>query len=187
MVVIRLSRGGAKKRPFYHFVVTDKRNRRDGKYIERLGYFNPIAQDNELRINLNKDRMDYWLSKGATPSDRVKSLVKEIQYFGKEGQLEAKAKPAKSKKKKKTPEVKTTPDKATPTETASKKTAAPEKTPAEKPAEATKEKTEKKISASSSAKTTDDTTPATQSESKKTTIEAEASKSSGDTPEEKSD
>jgi len=75
MVSIRLSRGGAKKRPFYHIVVTDQRNRRDGRYIERLGYFNPVAAGgDQMRIDLS--RIDYWISQGAQPSDRVSNLIK---------------------------------------------------------------------------------------------------------------
>jgi small subunit ribosomal protein S16 len=76
MVSIRLSRGGAKKRPFYHIVVTDQRNRRDGRYIERLGYFNPIAVDNKDKIRIDVSRVDYWVGQGAQPSDRVKGLIK---------------------------------------------------------------------------------------------------------------
>jgi small subunit ribosomal protein S16 len=76
MVSIRLSRGGAKKRPFYHIVVTDQRNRRDGRYIERLGYFNPIAADGKDQIRIDLSRIDYWVGQGAQPSDRVKSLLK---------------------------------------------------------------------------------------------------------------
>ena len=76
MVSIRLSRGGAKKRPFYHIVVTDRRNRRDGRYIERLGYFNPIAVDAKDKIRLDLPRIEYWVGQGAQPSDRVKSLLK---------------------------------------------------------------------------------------------------------------
>ncbi len=76
MVSIRLSRGGAKKRPFYHIVVTDQRNRRDGRYIERLGYFNPIAVDGKDRIRIDLPRVDYWIGQGAQPSDRVNSLLK---------------------------------------------------------------------------------------------------------------
>ena len=76
MVTIRLSRGGAKKRPFYHVVVTDSRNRRDGRYIERLGYFNPIAADGKDRIRVDLARIDYWIGQGAQTSDRVKSLLK---------------------------------------------------------------------------------------------------------------
>lgn len=77
MVVIRLSRGGAKKRPFYHLVVTDKRNRRDGRYIERVGYFNPMARGQEVKMNIELDRVEYWQSKGAQLSDRVAKLVKD--------------------------------------------------------------------------------------------------------------
>jgi len=76
MVSIRLSRGGAKKRPFYHVVVTDSRNRRDGRFIERLGYFNPVAKGKEIRLNLNIERINHWISKGAQTSDRVANLVK---------------------------------------------------------------------------------------------------------------
>jgi small subunit ribosomal protein S16 len=77
MVVIRLARGGAKKRPFYHLVVTDKRNRRDGRYIERVGYFNPLAKGQEIRLNIEKERVQHWLSQGAQMSDRVAKLVKD--------------------------------------------------------------------------------------------------------------
>jgi small subunit ribosomal protein S16 len=76
MVSIRLSRGGAKKRPFYHIVVTDQRNRRDGRYIERLGYFNPIAVDAGDKLRVDLSRVDYWIGQGAQPSDRVNALVK---------------------------------------------------------------------------------------------------------------
>ncbi|MCB1920270.1 MAG: 30S ribosomal protein S16 [Candidatus Competibacteraceae bacterium] len=77
MVSIRLSRGGAKKRPFYTIIVTDSRNRRDGRYIERLGFFNPIASGKEERLNMNRERLQYWLNTGAQPSERVISLMKE--------------------------------------------------------------------------------------------------------------
>lgn len=78
MVVIRLSRAGAKKRPFYHIVVTDSRRRRDGNYIEDIGYFNPIARGQEVRLHLENDKLAYWQSVGAQMSDRVKALVKEF-------------------------------------------------------------------------------------------------------------
>ncbi len=77
MVVIRLARGGAKKRPFYRIVATDKRNSRDGRFLEKLGYFNPIASGQERRLEMNLDRVEYWISQGAQPSDRVVGLVKE--------------------------------------------------------------------------------------------------------------
>ncbi|MDH5191604.1 MAG: 30S ribosomal protein S16 [Gammaproteobacteria bacterium] len=76
MVTIRLSRGGAKKKPFYHVVVTDSRNRRDGRYIERLGFFNPVAKGQEEKLRLDKERIEYWQSKGAQTSDRVAKLLK---------------------------------------------------------------------------------------------------------------
>lgn len=79
MVTIRLARAGAKKRPFYHIVVTDSRNRRDGSYIERLGFFNPVATGNEVRLNLDSERISHWISKGAQASERVSKLVKEQQ------------------------------------------------------------------------------------------------------------
>ncbi len=77
MVTIRMSRGGAKKRPFYHVVVTDSRNRRDGRYIERLGFFNPVARGNEETLRLDMERIDFWLSKGARRSERVAKLIKQ--------------------------------------------------------------------------------------------------------------
>lgn len=76
MVVIRLSRTGAKKRPFYHIVVADKRRARDGRFIENLGYFNPIASGKDVRLSLDLARVDHWVSQGAQPSDRVQSLIK---------------------------------------------------------------------------------------------------------------
>lgn len=79
MVTIRLSRGGAKNRPFYHVVVTDSRNGRDGRYIERIGFFNPVARGNEQRLSLDSERVVYWKSKGAQPSERVASLIKDAQ------------------------------------------------------------------------------------------------------------
>ncbi len=77
MVVIRLSRAGAKKRPFYHVVVTDSRRRRDSNYIESIGYFNPVARGEEVRLHLDLDKLTHWKSVGAQLSDRVNSLVKE--------------------------------------------------------------------------------------------------------------
>jgi small subunit ribosomal protein S16 len=76
MVTIRMARGGAKKRPFYQIVVTDSRNRRDGRFIERVGFFNPVARGNEERLRIDRERVDYWLSQGAQASDRVASLLK---------------------------------------------------------------------------------------------------------------
>lgn len=77
MVKIRLARGGAKKHPFYHIVVTDGRNKRDGRYIERLGFFNPMATGQEIKLRLDNDRVQHWITNGAQPSDRVAKLIKE--------------------------------------------------------------------------------------------------------------
>lgn len=75
MVAIRLARGGAKKRPFYHIVVTDHRSKRDGRHIERIGFFNPIASGKEVRLELNRERAEYWMKQGAKPSERVATLL----------------------------------------------------------------------------------------------------------------
>ena len=75
MVRIRLARHGSKKRPFYHITVADQRRSRDGRFIERLGYFNPVARGNAQEYLIEMDRVDYWLSKGAQPTDMVKKLV----------------------------------------------------------------------------------------------------------------
>jgi len=77
MVTIRLARGGAKKKPFYHITVSDSRRARDGRFIERIGFFNPVARGQEERLRLDLDRMAYWLSQGAQVSDRVSSLAKD--------------------------------------------------------------------------------------------------------------
>jgi len=75
-VVIRLARAGTKKRPFYHVVVADSRAARDGRFIERLGYFNPLLpKDNETRLKLDLDKAKSWLEKGAQPSDRVSRFL----------------------------------------------------------------------------------------------------------------
>lgn len=76
MVTIRLARGGSKKSPFYHLTVTDSRNRRDSGYIERVGYYNPMARGAELPLSIDMPRVEYWLGQGAKPSDRVASLIK---------------------------------------------------------------------------------------------------------------
>ena len=77
MVVIRLARGGSKKRPFYNIVATDKQNRRDSNYIERLGYFNPKASEKEQAMRLAQDRLTYWTGVGAQISPTVKRLIKD--------------------------------------------------------------------------------------------------------------
>lgn len=76
MVVIRLSRHGAKNRPFYHVVVADQRFARDGRYIERVGYYSPLASGQEQKLDLNIERVEHWVKQGAQPSDRVLDLIK---------------------------------------------------------------------------------------------------------------
>ncbi len=77
MVTIRLSRGGSKKRPFYHLTVADSRRARDGRYIERVGFFNPIARGQEERLRVDNTRIDHWVSQGAQLSERVAKLLKD--------------------------------------------------------------------------------------------------------------
>ncbi|MBM6552150.1 30S ribosomal protein S16 [Marinomonas ostreistagni] len=77
MVTIRLSRGGSKKRPFYHLSVADSRRARDSRFIERVGFFNPVARGQEERLRVDLDRVNHWVGQGAQLSDRVAQLVKE--------------------------------------------------------------------------------------------------------------
>lgn len=77
MVTIRLARGGSKKRPFYHLTVTDSRSSRNGRYIERVGFFNPLARGQEVRLSVDSARIEHWVGTGAQMSDRVVQLVKE--------------------------------------------------------------------------------------------------------------
>ena len=77
MVIIRLARAGAKKKPFYYITVTDQRNPRDGRFIERVGFFNPVARGKEERLRINLDRVAHWSAQGAQTSQRVTALVKE--------------------------------------------------------------------------------------------------------------
>ncbi len=79
MVVIRLARGGAKKRPFFNVVVADSRNRRDGRFIERVGFYNPIAGEGQESLRLSLDRIDHWKHLGAKLSDTVAGLVKQAR------------------------------------------------------------------------------------------------------------
>lgn len=78
MVVIRLARSGAKKRPFFNMVVADSRNRRDGRFIERIGFYNPVASDKEPGIVINAERLAYWQSNGAQLSPTAARLVKQV-------------------------------------------------------------------------------------------------------------
>ncbi len=79
MVTIRLTRGGAKKRPFYQVVVADSRCARDGRYIEKVGFFNPLARGQEETLRLDLDRIAHWVGQGAQASDRVAKLIKDAQ------------------------------------------------------------------------------------------------------------
>ena len=76
MVKIRLTRGGAKKRPLYHVIVTDSRSARDGRNIERVGFYNPVAQGAEKRVELNLERIKHWVDNGAQLTDKVADLYK---------------------------------------------------------------------------------------------------------------
>ncbi|MGM0524772.1 MAG: 30S ribosomal protein S16 [Pseudomonadota bacterium] len=79
MVTIRLQRSGAKKRPFYQMVVADSRNARDGRFIENVGFFNPVARGQEEKLRIDLDRIEHWVGHGATLSDRVSKLVKDAR------------------------------------------------------------------------------------------------------------
>ncbi len=79
MVTIRLARHGAKKRPFYHLAIADRRARRDGRFIERVGYYNPLAKGEEQELSINQERIDYWLGVGAQPTLRVRQLLKQAR------------------------------------------------------------------------------------------------------------
>lgn len=100
MVTIRLARTGAKKRPFYHLTVAESSSKRDGRFIERVGFFNPIATGNADRLKVDLQRVEYWMSVGARPSERVLDLVREARKVGTDGVVGArppapkKAKPA---------------------------------------------------------------------------------------------
>lgn len=76
MVIIRLARGGAKKRPFFNMVVADSRNRRDGRFIERVGFYNPVAPEGQESLRFDAERLAYWQGHGAQLSDAVAKLVK---------------------------------------------------------------------------------------------------------------
>lgn len=79
MIVIRLARGGSKKQPFYRLVVTEKSSSRDGRFIEKLGYFNPAPRGNDVALHIDLNRVDHWVKCGAQLSDTAKSLVKKAR------------------------------------------------------------------------------------------------------------
>jgi len=79
MVVIRLSRGGSSKNAFYHIVVADRRKPRDGRFIEHVGYYNPMARGQDVRLKVEAERIQYWISKGAKATERVMHLITELE------------------------------------------------------------------------------------------------------------
>ena len=99
MLTIRLARSGAKKRPFYHISVADSRMPRDGRFVERVGYYNPIASGQEIRLQIDVERIDYWISKGAQPSDRVLNLLKQNKETPEQAEKRLAAKETKRQKK----------------------------------------------------------------------------------------
>ena len=86
MVKIRLARASTNKRPFYHVVVADSRAKRDGRHIERVGYFNPLVEDGDARLKLDMERVELWLGRGAQMTDRVRSLLREWRKRSAQGQ-----------------------------------------------------------------------------------------------------
>ena len=100
MVIIRLARSGAKKNPYYFITVADERRPRDGAFIERLGFFNPMARGQEERLRVDLDKLNEWISKGAQVSDRVKALVKESKLTPEELEAKIAAKKSRAEAKK---------------------------------------------------------------------------------------
>ena len=144
MVTIRLSRSGAKKKPFFHITVTDSRKPRDGRFIERVGYFNPIAKGKETRLKVDHERVDYWIGVGASISDRVALLIKQSKFSSEEEEKYFKHKEEKrikSLEKKKAKALEETPAEEAavaeeaPAEAPAAEEAPTEEAPAEAPAE----------------------------------------------------
>ena len=153
MLTIRLARSGAKKRPFYHISVADSRMPRDGRFVERIGYFNPIASGQEVRLEIDLERVDYWIGQGAQPSDRVLNLLKQNKETPEQTEKRLAAKEQKRQKKlakklaEKEPVVEAAaaeeaPAEETPVEEAAAEEAVAEEAPAEE-AEATEGSEEK--------------------------------------------
>ena len=135
MVIIRLARSGAKKNPYYFITVADERRPRDGAFIERLGFFNPMAKGQEERLRLDLDKLNEWVSKGAQVSDRVNNLVKEAKLTPEELEAKMAAKKAKADAKKAAINEKLAKEaEAKAAEEASAEEAAAEETPAEEEA-----------------------------------------------------
>ena len=152
MLTIRLARSGAKKRPFYHISVADSRMPRDGRFVERVGYYNPIASGQEVRLEVNVERIDYWISQGAQPSERVLNLLKQNTETPEQTEKRLAAKEAKRIKKLAlkvaAKEAEAAPAEAAAPEEAPAEEAAAEEAPAEEaaPEEAAEEKDEDKSS-----------------------------------------
>ena len=145
MVKIRLSRAGANKRPFYHLVVTDSRNKRDGRYIERLGFYNPFGKGKEEDIKVDVERVQFWVERGAQISDRVKKLLKLIKFSKEEREKIKNLKQEKRKLKKHEAKLANqTPAEEAPAEEAKEETPAEEakeEAPAEEAEDEVKEET----------------------------------------------
>ena len=139
MLTIRLARSGAKKRPFYHISVADSRMPRDGRFVERVGYYNPIASGQEVRLEVNVERIDYWISKGAQPSERVLNLLKQNTETPEQTEKRLAAKEAKRIKKLAlkvaAKEAEAAPAEEAPAEEAAEEAPAEEAVPAEEAAE----------------------------------------------------
>jgi small subunit ribosomal protein S16 len=142
MLTIRLARSGAKKRPFYHVSVADSRMPRDGRFVERVGYYNPIASGQEVRLELDLERIDYWIGQGAQPSDRVLNLLKQNKETPEQTEKRLAAKEVKRQKKlakklaEKEPIAEEAPAEEAPAEEAASQEAPAEEAPAEEaPAE----------------------------------------------------
>tara|TARA_B100002052_G_scaffold246897_1_gene233133 strand:- start:238 stop:741 length:504 start_codon:yes stop_codon:yes gene_type:complete len=140
MLTIRLARSGAKKRPFYHVSVADSRMPRDGRFVERVGYYNPIASGQEVRLELDLERIDYWIGQGAQPSDRVLNLLKQNKETPEQTEKRLAAKEVKRQKKlakklaEKEPVAEEAAAEEAPAEEAAAEEAAAEEAPAEEAA-----------------------------------------------------
>ena len=136
MLTIRLARSGAKKRPFYHVSVADSRMPRDGRFVERVGYYNPIASGQEVRLELDLERIDYWIGQGAQPSDRVLNLLKQNKETPEQTEKRLAAKEVKRQKKlaKKLAEKEPVVEEAAAEEAPAEEAAAAEEAPAEEAA-----------------------------------------------------
>ena len=150
MLTIRLARSGAKKRPFFHVSVADSRMPRDGRFVERVGYYNPIASGQEVRLELDLERIDYWIGQGAQPSDRVLNLLKQNKETPEQTEQRLASKDLKRQKKlakkladkepiEEAPAEEAPAEEAVPVEAATEEAPAEEAAPEEAPVEAATE------------------------------------------------